>query len=121
MAGLSADAAAAAAVAALFFLATLLAPLSHSLTGNGFKLYIPLGVSTACKFQSALLSASQALFAPHCVLTTQLPPTPPPPTHSHTIMGWQSPHIFLSMLLAPLRHSLTGNGFKLYPWCGHRM
>lgn len=47
---LPADASAAAAVAALFFFFTLCAPLNFWLTGRGFHLYIPLGISTACEW-----------------------------------------------------------------------
>jgi hypothetical protein len=40
---------AAAAVAALFFVLTAFSPLNFKLTGKGFHLYIPLGISTASK------------------------------------------------------------------------
>lgn len=43
------DASAAAAVAGLFLAATFASPLNFKLTGSGFHLYIPLGISTACE------------------------------------------------------------------------
>lgn len=46
---LAAEASAAAAVASLFFIATAFSPLNFTLTGKGFHLYIPIGISTACE------------------------------------------------------------------------
>ena len=58
---LPAEASAAAAVASLFFIATAFSPLNFRLTGKGFHLYIPIGLSTACEGRD-YLKVTQGLF-----------------------------------------------------------